>query len=124
MNPQYPKKPLDPDQLTKLYYSVGEVADMFGVNRSLIRFWEQSFPSLSPKKSRKGERQFRVRDILEIEKIYHLVKVKGFTLDGARKELRQINQNEKKKEELKSRLIKLKSKIENIRENLPRDPQI
>lgn len=75
------------DQLTKLYYSIGEVAGMFEVNTSLIRFWEKEFPAISPKKNKKGKRLFTPKDILKIERIYILVKEEGYTLDGAKKAL-------------------------------------
>lgn len=73
--------------LTKLYYSIGEVAKMFDVNTSLIRFWEKEFSMIKPKKNKKGNRMFTHTDIENFEKIYQLVKLKGFTLDGAKKEL-------------------------------------
>ena len=72
------------DNLTKLYYTIGEVSSMFNVNTSLIRFWEKEFQVISPKKNRKGNRLFTIKDIENINKIYHLVKIKGFTLDGAK----------------------------------------
>jgi DNA-binding transcriptional MerR regulator len=78
-------------KLTKLYYSIGEVADMFEVNTSLIRFWEKEFSILKPKKNKKGNRLFTVKDVKNLEKIYILVKIKGYTLDGAKKELKQKN---------------------------------
>lgn len=68
----------------KLYYSIGEVAKAFDVNTSLIRYWEQEFPILRPKKNKKGNRYFTPEDIRNLEIIYHLVKEKGYTLDGAR----------------------------------------
>lgn len=74
-------------ELTKLYYSIGEVAGMFDVNSSLIRFWEKEFTIIKPKKNKKGNRMFTAADINNFEKIYQLVKVQGFTLDGAKKEL-------------------------------------
>lgn len=77
------------EQLTKLYYSIGEVAEMFAVNASLIRFWEKEFSALNPKKNKKGNRLFTPKDILTIDRIYVLVKEQGFTLDGAKKSLRQ-----------------------------------
>ncbi len=76
-------------KLTKLYYSIGEVADMFDVNASLIRFWEKEFTVLKPKKNKKGNRLFTVKDIRHLENIYDLVKVKGYTLEGAKKELKK-----------------------------------
>jgi len=68
----------------KLYYSIGEVARAFGVNTSLIRYWEQEFPIIKPKKNKKGNRYFTPSDIENLKIIYHLVKEKGYTLDGAR----------------------------------------
>ena len=68
----------------KLYYSIGEVAKAFNVNASLIRYWEQEFPIIKPKKNKKGNRYFTPEDIKNLKIIYHLVKEKGYTLDGAR----------------------------------------
>ncbi len=68
----------------KLYYSIGEVAKAFEVNTSLIRYWEQEFPILRPKKNKKGNRYFTPEDLKNLKIIYHLVKEKGYTLDGAR----------------------------------------
>ena len=68
----------------KLYYSIGEVAKAFDVNTSLIRYWEQEFPIIKPKKNKKGNRYFTPEDIKNLKIIYHLVKEKGYTLDGAR----------------------------------------
>lgn len=79
---------IDPKSLTKLYYSIGEVAEMFAVNTSLIRFWEKEFSVLKLKKNKKGNRLFTPKDILTLEQIYTLVKVKGMTLDGAKKALK------------------------------------
>lgn len=75
-------------QLTKLYYTIGEVATMFNVNTSLIRFWEKEFTIIQPKKNKKGNRLFTPKDILNFNKIYHLVKVQGFTLEGAKNALK------------------------------------
>ena len=81
-------QPLKEQKLTKLYYSIGEVAAFFQVNASLIRFWEKEFQVISPKKNRKGNRLFSPKDIENIEKIYQLVKVRGFTLEGAKNALK------------------------------------
>ncbi|GAB5419225.1 MAG: hypothetical protein Crog4KO_25700 [Crocinitomicaceae bacterium] len=75
-------------ELKKLYYSIGEVADMFDVNTSLIRFWEKEFPAIQPKKNKKGNRLFTPREIGKIDRIYTLVKNEGYTLDGAKKAMR------------------------------------
>jgi DNA-binding transcriptional MerR regulator len=78
----------DKQSLTKLYYSIGEVADMFNVNTSLIRFWEKEFGIIQPKKNRKGNRLFTPKDIETFNKIYHLVKTEGYTIEGAKKALK------------------------------------
>lgn len=78
-------------KLTKLYYSIGEVASIFDVNTSLIRFWEKEFTQIQPKKNKKGERLFTVKDIELFNKIYQLVKGEGYTLDGAKKALKSKN---------------------------------
>ena len=80
-------------QLTKLYYTIGEVAEMFNVNTSLIRFWEKEFTIIQPKKNKKGNRLFTPKDILNFNKIYHLVKEQGFTLEGAKNALKNGNIN-------------------------------
>lgn len=79
----YKEKPVE-----KLYYSIGEMADMFGVNTSLIRFWEKEFDILKPKKNNKGNRLFTPQDVEHLKIIYHLVKERGFTLQGAREKLK------------------------------------
>jgi len=75
-------------ELTKLYYTIGEVALMFSVNASLIRFWEKEFTIIQPKKNKKGNRLFTPKDILNFNKIYNLVKEQGFTLEGAKNALK------------------------------------
>ena len=107
----------------KLYYSIGEVADIFGVNTSLIRFWEKEFDAIKPKKNAKGDRKFTPKDIEILHKIHDLVKVKGHTLEGAKKALKSrksetiesenletidLNLIEQKLLQIKSNLLKLK----------------
>lgn len=82
------------ENLTKLYYSIGEVADMLEVNASLIRFWEKEFPSIQPKKNKKGNRLFTPKEIANIEQIYILVKENGYTLEGAKKALKSKKSGE------------------------------
>lgn len=74
--------------IEKRYYSIGEVAEMFEVATSLIRFWEGQFNTIKPKKNKNGVRQYTKQDIESIRTIYHLVKEKGFTLSGAKDALR------------------------------------
>jgi len=73
----------------KRYYKIGEVAKAFNVNASLIRFWDKEFDVLKPKKNAKGNRLFTQEDIKNLQLIYHLVKEKGFTLDGAKNKLKE-----------------------------------
>jgi DNA-binding transcriptional MerR regulator len=79
-------------EIEKLYYSIGEVAEIFNVAPSLIRFWESEFDIIKPKKNRKGNRQFTKEDIENVRTIFHLVKEKGFTLQGAKEMLRNDNE--------------------------------
>lgn len=76
--------PYKEKEIEKKYYTIGEVADELGVATSLIRFWEGEFDQIKPKKNRKGNRQFTQQDLKEVKLIYHLVKEKGYTLQGAR----------------------------------------
>ncbi|WP_394336378.1 MerR family transcriptional regulator [Brumimicrobium oceani] len=106
-------------ELTKLYYSIGEVSQMFDVNTSLIRFWEKEFPSIKPKKNKKGNRLFSPKSILEIQNIYQLVKVDGHTLEGAKKALKngeiEITEPDLNKEELIERLEGIRRKLVALR---------
>lgn len=79
----------------KLYYSIGEVAKMFDVNTSLIRFWEKEFDAIKPKKNKKGNRMFTPKDVDNFHLIFHLVKEKGYTLKGAKEILTQENKKVK-----------------------------
>ncbi|MBP6389859.1 MAG: MerR family transcriptional regulator [Flavobacteriales bacterium] len=73
----------------KLYHSIGEVAERLGVNTSLIRYWEKEFGTLRPRRNGKGDRLYTMKDIAQLERIHHLVKEKGFTLNGAKEALRE-----------------------------------
>jgi len=114
---------LDGIKLTKLYYSIGEVASIFDVNTSLIRFWEKEFTIIQPKKNKKGNRLFTVKDIENFNKIYQLVKLEGYTLDGAKKALKQKDVNTESnvanlpKEELIERLEQIKSQLIQLKKN-------
>ena len=110
---------LKSENLTKLYYSIGEVADMFEVNASLIRFWEKEFKLIQPKKNKKGNRLFTPKDIENINKIYHLVKEEGYTLEGAKKVLETKKTADKNLEILDNNPnIHLIRKLEKIKERL------
>jgi DNA-binding transcriptional MerR regulator len=83
------------DHQGKLYYSIGEVASIFDVNTSLIRFWEKEFDLIKPKKNKKGNRMFSPSDVDNFHTIYHLVKEKGYTLKGAKEALLLENSHRK-----------------------------
>lgn len=79
----------DPEKPGKLFYSIGEVADMFDVNTSLIRFWEKEFDIIKPKKNKKGNRLFTQEDVKNFHVIYNLAKERGYTLEGIKKKLKK-----------------------------------
>ncbi|MCF6168304.1 MerR family transcriptional regulator [Lutibacter sp.] len=103
----------------KRYYKIGEVAKAFGLNTSHIRFWEKEFDILKPKKNKKGNRLFTQEDLKNLKLIYHLVKEKGFTLEGAKSKMKENFQNVKNNydiiirlEAIKESLIKIKNQID------------
>lgn len=110
---------MDEETPEKLFYTITEVARQFKVNASLIRFWEKEFDFLKPRKTAKGNRSYTKKDIENIKLVYHLVKEKGFTLQGAKEKLKQkpaqeINKNLEAIEsltKLKSFLLELKSQL-------------
>ncbi len=102
----------------KLYYPIGEVAEMFGVNTSLIRFWEKEFDVLKPHKNKKGNRLFTNEDVSNLRLIFHLVKEKGYTLEGARKILDSSRKDHEMKLQVRDTLLRMKSFLEELKENL------
>ncbi|HBB48338.1 MAG TPA: transcriptional regulator [Flavobacteriaceae bacterium] len=103
----------------KRYYSIGELAKAFEVNTSLIRFWEKEFDILQPKKNAKGNRKFTPEDVKNLSQIYHLVKERGFTLEGAKIHLKQQKGRAQdfdliqKLESIKAQLLRIKDQLEN-----------
>ncbi len=102
----------------KRYYGIGEVAKAFDVNTSLIRFWEKEFDVIKPKKNAKGNRRFTPEDIKNLKFIYHLVKERGFTLEGAKVHLKEGKKRSldnfeiiSKLEDVKDQLIKIKNHL-------------
>ena len=102
----------------KRYYKIGEVANAFGVNTSHIRFWEKEFDVLKPKKNNKGNRLFTQEDVKNLQLIYHLVKEKGFTLEGAKTKMKDNAKAVKdnfnmiiRLERIKAELVKIKNEI-------------
>lgn len=104
--------------IEKKYYAIGEVASMFNVATSLIRFWESEFDIIRPKKNRKGNRQFTKDDIENVKIIYHLVKERGFTLQGAKDMLKNNSGELKDKMEMIDSLTKVRSFLVELRDKI------
>jgi DNA-binding transcriptional MerR regulator len=102
----------------KRYYSIGEVAKAFDVNASLIRFWDSEFDILKPKKNAKGNRMFTPEDIKNLQLIYHLVKERGFTLEGAKTHLKEGQKKTMDKFEIISKLESIRMQLVNIKNEL------
>lgn len=102
----------------KRYYKIGEVAKAFNVNASLIRFWDKEFDVLKPKKNNKGNRLFTQEDIENLKMIYHLVKEKGFTLEGAKKTLKAKPEKMKEEHSVIARLEAIKNELIQIKDQL------
>lgn len=109
--------PYKEKEIEKLFYSIGEISEMLDISASMIRFWEKEFNQLKPKKSLSGTRQYSKADIELIRRIHHLVKQKGFTLDGAKKALQNHDtRSELKLKESLETLENMKKSIELILE--------
>jgi len=104
--------------IERRYFSIGEVADKFGVATSLIRFWESEFSTIRPKKNRKGNRQFTKNDVENIRLVYHLVKERGFTLNGAKEMLKSESNELQDKIKMIDSLSKVKSFLVDMRNEL------
>lgn len=102
----------------KRYYGIGEVAKAFKVNASLIRFWDKEFDILKPKKNAKGNRMFTPEDVKNLQLIYHLVKERGFTLDGAKTHLKEGQKKTLDKYEIINKLEAVKAQLTAIKNQL------
>lgn len=102
----------------KRYYGIGEVAEAFDVNTSLLRFWEKEFDVIRPKKNAKGNRKFTPNDIKNLELIYHLVKERGFTLEGAKIHLKENKHKTLDNFEIIRKLETVKAELQKIKDNL------
>jgi DNA-binding transcriptional MerR regulator len=105
-------------RIEKIYYSIGEVADLFEVNQSLIRFWEKEFDILKPQKNKKGNRLFTKNDLDNLRLIYHLVKERGYTLQGAKEKLRQNREDVMNAIEIIDSLNKVKGFLLDLKKEL------
>lgn len=105
---------LDVDKLDKLYYSIGEVAEMLDVSKSLIRYWENEFDFLNPKKNKKGDRRFTKENIQQLLIIYDLVKERGFTLEGAKHEIKVQRKRLVAKQEITEQLQHVRNSLSDM----------
>lgn len=110
--------PYKEKKIEKVYYTIGEVAEMFGVTTSLIRYWEKEFDIIKPKKNKKGNRLFTKQDIDNFHLIYHLVKEKGMTLKGAQKKLKENREDTVNNFEVVKTLKAIKEMLLEIKDNL------
>jgi len=102
----------------KRYYKIGEVAKAFDLNTSHIRFWEKEFDILQPKKNKKGNRLFTQEDVKNLKLIYHLVKEKGFTLEGAKSKMKQNPKSVKSNQDIITRLETIKAELIKIKDQI------
>ena len=102
----------------KRYYTIGEVAKLFDISKSLIRFWESEFEYLKPHKNSKGDRRFTVQNIEQLQLIYHLLKERGFTIDGARKEINRMQEQEGEKTAIIEKLEAIKTGLEELKKSI------
>ena len=106
-------------KIEKIYYTIGEVAELFEVNASLIRFWEKEFDFFHPRKNKKGNRLFTKEDLDKIRIIYHLVKEKGYTLQGAREKISRNREDVDRQIEIIDSLKRIRSFLLELKNDLP-----
>lgn len=109
---------LEKRTLDKQYYSISEVAAMFRVNTSLIRYWENEFDILQPKKNRKGDRLFRQEDIQHLKLIYHLLRERKYTIEGAKQKLREDKRSASRNFEMIKSLQKVRAFLTELKDQL------
>lgn len=107
--------------MAKLLYSMGEVTEMFDVNASLIRYWESKFDCIKPHKNKKGNRMFTPADVENLKLIYHLVKEKGMTLEGANKTMKRRGKSVQREVSILERLQNIRAMLIEVRESLGED---
>jgi DNA-binding transcriptional MerR regulator len=110
--------PFEPPKIEKHFYSIGEVADMFGVNTSLIRFWENEFDNIKPHKNKKGNRLFTKDAIEEVRLVYYLVKERGMTLKGAQQKIKENKTDVVQENQIVTKLKNIREMLLEIRDEL------
>jgi len=114
-------QPQEHEELTKQYYAIGEVAQLLNLNVSQLRFWENEFDVLKPKKTKRGDRLFTKQDIRYIKLIHHLLKEKGYTVEGAKKKLHQNPHDELNKLSILDTLKEVRSFLATLKDYLDKN---
>lgn len=107
-------------ELNKLYYSIGEVAAMFGVSNSLLRYWETEFETIRPTKNKRGDRRYSEKDIEEISRVYVLVKNMGYTIEGAKNEIKGSRRitSDNNNDALREKLFEIRARLQDLESQL------
>lgn len=108
--------------VTKRYYSISEVAERFQVSQSLIRFWEKQFDNLRPTKNSKGDRRFTEKNLIQFKLIYHLLKEKGFTIKGAKLEIKENREKYIQRQKIIDKLQKIQNGLVGLKADLGDNP--
>lgn len=109
---------LNTNKPLKLYYSIKEVAEMFGVSESLLRYWETEFPTLHPKTTSNKVRQYTEADIKQVRNIHNLVKVRGFKIAAARKMINKNPNDIDRSSDIMATLLSVKSQLQDLKKHL------
>ena len=110
--------PYKETETVKLYYTIGEVSRMFNVNPSLIRFWEKEFDVLKPRKNKKGNRLFTSDDVENLRVIFHLVKERGYTLQGAKSKLKENKSKVSQSTDMYDSLMRIRSFLVELKDQI------
>ena len=111
--------PYKEKQIEKKYFTIGEVAKELGVATSLVRFWETQFDFINPKKNKKGNRRYTQDDLKKVKLVYHLVKEKGYTLQGAQEHIKKSKTSIQDKSEMIASLQKIRDFLDDMKNQLP-----
>ena len=109
---------LNTNKEMKMYYSIGEVAQRFGVSETLLRYWEKEFPNIKPEKGGRGIRQYSKEDVEQVELVYNLVKVRGLTLQGARDAIKSQGAKVKTQIDVINRLTHVRNELQALSKEL------
>lgn len=113
--------PLNPNKDHKMFFSIGEVADMFDVSETLLRYWEKVFPTIAPRKSGRNIRQYSQEDIEEIRMVHNLVKVRGMKLAAAKETLRKNREGASSNTKMMQYLMEIREQLVGLKKELERN---